>query len=440
VQLKRLINGFSVKVSANFVLRIFGAILGFGFQTLLARLLGAEKTGIYFLAMTFTSIGMILSRVGLDNFLLRSIARYTEPANQINVLIICKKSIKIVVYLSICYSVIILISADWISENLFTQTQLANPLRIMALSILPGSLLALHSEMLRAIREVERSTFIQVLGIPIFCILLCEPLIYFRSVEGASATYVIASILVCILSIKFWKNSTLFPKILPSSDASKKFSTQSILQDSFPFLWITLLNLLMNSVDILLLGIWEDPKVIGIYGIVTRISTLSIFVLVAVNSVFAPEFASLYARKDIISLEAMARKATGLMLILTLPIFISIFTFSSQILSLFGEEYTRGALALSIVTIGQFINVATGSVGCILMMTGHEKVMQYNSILCLIANIALNIFLIPKYGLTGAAISSSLSLISMNLISAALVYKKLSILTFPTYVPSFNRK
>ncbi len=437
MQLKHLLQGFAKKVTAIFALRVLGAILGLGFQTLLARLLGAEKTGIYFLALTITTTGMILSRAGLDNFLLRSISKFANQKDSYNISSISQKSIKIVFWLALFYSLIIIVSADWVSENIFTQPQLRDPLRIMAFSILPGSLLALHSEMLKAIREIERSAFIQVIGIPVFCLLLYRPLIYFGSIEGLSITYVFASISVCLISLKFWNSSTFLSKNLTSKNKLENFSTKSILQDSFPFFWITLLSLLMNSVDILLLGIWVDTKVVGIYGIVTRISTLSIFILVAVNSVFAPEFASLYAQKDIISLEKLVQKATRLMILLTLPIFILIFTFPSQILGFFGEDYKSGASALIIVTIGQLINVATGSVGCILMMTGHEKLMQYNVILSLFVNVGLNIFLIPRYGLTGAAISSSLGLILMNLVSAALVHKKLSILTFPIYVPSF---
>jgi O-antigen/teichoic acid export membrane protein len=443
VQLKHLFQGSVKKVSVIFILRIFGAILGLGFQALLARLLGAEKTGIYFLALTFTTTGMILSRVGLDNFLLRSISKLTDQKDLSKISLICRRSIEIAVYASIFYSLTIIVSADWISKNIFTQPQLTNPLRIMAFSILPGSLLALYGEMLKAVREIERSTFVQVIGMPIFCLSLGGPLIYSGSIEGASIAYVFASISVCLISLKFWQGSDFFSKKPILKDASenlstrKNFSTRSILKDSFPFFWIALLSLLMNSVDTILLGIWVDAKVVGIYGIITRISTLCIFILVAVNSVFAPEFASLYARKDIISLEKLVQKATRIMIVLTLPIFISIFAFSSQILSFFGADYISGASALIIVTIGQFINVATGSVGCILMMTGHEKLMQHNVIFSLILNVGLNIFLIPRYGLNGAAISSSISLILMNLVSAALVHKKLSILTFPVYVPSF---
>jgi O-antigen/teichoic acid export membrane protein len=78
VQLKHLFQGSVKKVSVIFTLRIFGAILSLGFQALLARVLGAEKTGIYFLTLTFATTGMILSRVGLDNFLLRSISRLAD--------------------------------------------------------------------------------------------------------------------------------------------------------------------------------------------------------------------------------------------------------------------------------------------------------------------------------------------------------------------------
>jgi O-antigen/teichoic acid export membrane protein len=182
-----------------------------------------------------------------------------------------------VIYTSIFYSLIILFSADWVSENIFAQPQLTNPLRIMAFSILPGSLLALYSEMLKATRKIERSTFIQVIGIPLFCLLLGGPLIYFGSVEGALIAYVFASILVLLISLGFWKSSGFFSKNLILKDTLVNPSTRSILQDSFPFFWIALLSLLMNSVDTILLGIWMDTKVVGIYGVITRISTLCIF-------------------------------------------------------------------------------------------------------------------------------------------------------------------
>ena len=60
--------------SIAFILKIIGAALAFAFNIVLARLLGAEGTGIYFLAFTVCIIASVFGRMGLDNVILRFIA------------------------------------------------------------------------------------------------------------------------------------------------------------------------------------------------------------------------------------------------------------------------------------------------------------------------------------------------------------------------------
>ena len=77
--------------------------------------------------------------------------------------------------------------------------------------------------------------------------------------------------------------------------------------------------------------------------------------------------------------------------------------------------------------------MSTGSVGYLLIMSGQEKLLRNNIIFVAILNTILNIFLIPKYGIYGAVISSSGSLIIQNIISLFIVRVKLNFWTISLF-------
>ena len=80
--------------------------------------------------------------------------------------------------------------------------------------------------------------------------------------------------------------------------------------------------------------------------------------------------------------------------------------------------------------VGQIINAFSGSVGVIMQMTGRERLFQNILIVALIINIGMNFLLIPTYGIIGAAIASSASIVFWNLTSVAFIYKEHKVLTF----------
>jgi O-antigen/teichoic acid export membrane protein len=119
------------------------------------------------------------------------------------------------------------------------------------------------------------------------------------------------------------------------------------------------------------------------------------------------------------------------MVIAATPLLALMMIFPSSILSLFGPDFEAGALLLRVLSIGQFINVAAGSVGYLLIMTGHERLLSLNITLATIINLWLCLWLIPKMGPLGAAIATAVPLAFLNLLSAYFVYAKLRIVTIP---------
>jgi O-antigen/teichoic acid export membrane protein len=119
------------------------------------------------------------------------------------------------------------------------------------------------------------------------------------------------------------------------------------------------------------------------------------------------------------------------MLLAVTPLLAIMMIFPESILRLFGPDFTNGAPMLRLLSIGQFINVGTGSVGYLLMMTGHERIFSLNITLATVVNLCLCFWLIPAMGSFGAAIATAVPLALMNLLSAYFVYAKLHIVTIP---------
>jgi O-antigen/teichoic acid export membrane protein len=105
---------------------------------------------------------------------------------------------------------------------------------------------------------------------------------------------------------------------------------------------------------------------------------------------------------------------------------------------LFGESFLDGKTALYFLVFAQFINSISGSIGYLMNMVGEQKVLRNIILIALMFNIVFNYFLIPIYGINGAAFATMISMIFWNLSSVLYIYRKYKILSI--YIPLFKGK
>jgi O-antigen/teichoic acid export membrane protein len=106
--------------------------------------------------------------------------------------------------------------------------------------------------------------------------------------------------------------------------------------------------------------------------------------------------------------------------------------FPGQILRLYSPEFAGGGALLAILAVGQFVNVATGSVQMLLMMTDQEDWIMRTTVLSAALALFLNIALIPRWGPKGAAIATSVVWIVQNLLVLVTVRWKLGFWVTPS--------
>jgi O-antigen/teichoic acid export membrane protein len=412
--------------SVAFLFRAAATLLTFVFNLALARLLGPAGAGIFFLAFTVAAVASVISRLGLDHALLRFVASGAETDDWDQVAGVSRLGIKTAGLAALFVSLLVFILSPIISAHVFREPSLVVPLRIISAGIIPLSLTALHSEMLRGLKEVAKSIMVHWQGFLVPLISL--PLLLLsgsaNGPAGAAASYMASAWVTLFAAHHLWTRAA--PEI---RGIKGHFDTRLLVTTSLPLLLVASVNMVMNWTDTVMLGVFTDSESVGIYGIAMRISLLTGFALVSINTIAAPKFAALYAKGMFQELKNLAKKTTRIMTLSVLPVCLFFIFLPGVVLGFFGESFLRGGLVLAILTVGQFFNVAVGSVAYLLVMTGHQNTYQKIIVTSAVINVLLNLILIPLFKIHGAALATAVSLVFNNIAAMMAVRRKLGFFT-----------
>jgi O-antigen/teichoic acid export membrane protein len=406
-------------------LKLLSAVLILAFNILLARMVGPEGAGIYFLTLTVATIATLFGRVGLDDTLVRFTAANVELQNWPAVKGVYQKGMMLALVASSISALVVLISAPWLAQGVFSKPELTEPLRWISLSIVPVTLMILHAQMLQGLRRIFEYLLIQWQGIGISILSIVILFTLGKNWGAMSAVWAFLIATIVMAFVGFWRWRAATPQL---QNIIGDFDMSDLLQSSMPLFWVTTMNYVMNAGSTpILLGVWWSSEDVGIYGAATRTAQLTSLILIAINATAAPKFAALYTKGEIKVLGKVARQSTMLGTLVAAPILLMFIIIPEYIMGAFGPDFTRGSTVLVIMALGQFVNVAAGSVGYLLKMSGHEQYLKKASIRSAILNMALNVSLIPFFGIIGAAIADSLTLIYKNIYAAFLVKKHVNI-------------
>ena len=173
---------------------------------------------------------------------------------------------------------------------------------------------------------------------------------------------------------------------------------------------------LLAAAPMLLLGIMSGPAEAGIMAVARSLADLTLVPILAFGSVMGPLIGRLAAEGDRGALQrsftAFARRSS----LAVLPVAVALFLLREPLLALFGEAFTAGATALSILLVGQVAGALAGSNALLLSTLGHERIVAFASAGCLAGGTLAMALLIPPYGITGAACGAAAASILWNLL------------------------
>ncbi len=407
-------------------MQCLGIIVEFALTVVVARMLGAKLAGTYFLAITLVTIAATVGRIGLDNSVMRFIAEAKAAANWS----LAKGALQTSLILATCgaalAAVVVLVSSNYLAGDVFDIPELGHPLRIAASAIIPIALYVLFAHGFRSIGKVGDAVAIMSVFTPVLALLLFPLLIPIWGLAGATTGYAVATIVtLAVAAVRWWQCTPQLRSI------RGEIALPTLLKSSVPLFWATIFQLINKWSPLLFLAYFSSASDVGVFNVSHKTGFLISSVLVALNSIAAPKFAQLYLNSDLAGLAQSARTTAKWATVAAAPVSLLFLVFPTELLSLFGSQFVGGSVALRILVIAQFINVCTGSVQYLLMMTGHEQLMRTVMVSSTIANLVLCVFLIPTYGLVGAAAVVGITVVAQNILAAYFVWRKLGFLALP---------
>lgn len=170
------------------------------------------------------------------------------------------------------------------------------------------------------------------------------------------------------------------------------------------FLAGTVLDSAALNFDIVLVGLMVAVEASGLYFNAFRTAGLLTLFMFAITLVIAPMVARHYHAGQMRQAQAITAFCAWAGFLFSLVVFAGFVMFGGPILSLFGASYAEGYWVLIILSVGLLMDAATGPTRIVMMMTGHER--QYVKIFgtIMLAGFALQLVVIPLFGIVGAAL------------------------------------
>lgn len=406
------------------VFKLIGAALAMVFQVMLARMLGAEAAGQYVLGITCMTLAIMLGSMGLDSIVVRYVATNSVVAHWVSIASVRRNAMRIAIPASLLFTGLLFLLADWIAISLFKDKQIAVLIRILSLAVPFWVVASLHSEILRGLKKIAQYQMIQSVLMPFVTLtgLIIFGLEY--GIVGQAISYVAAAFITMILAVFWW-----FQAAPSDRRGGTEIPVKTLLNSSTPLMWAASMFYLNGWVATIFLGMYGSATDVALFNAANKLAWAISFVLLSVNSISAPKFAAIYKNGTILELQRTAIQTTRLMTLIALPLMGACLLMPKFFLLLFGAEFGSAALVLQLLVLGQLINVMTGSVGQILMMTGHEKDLRNVISSGAMLNTLLAFVLVQYFGLIGVAWSVAISTAYTSLAASFMVHRRLRIQT-----------
>ena len=398
--------------------RVASVAIVFIFNVVLARILGADQAGLYYLGVAIISMLSVVSLMGMDNGSVRHAANMVADGRWADLGTLYRRSLGIIVVSSVVWATIVFASAGSVATLLFAKPEFAEPLRLMSLALPLLATIWLTSRFLQSAGRAASSLFFQSASIPaVLLMLLALPVAW--DTGRIAIGYDLAAALALSLCVFAWYRSVAI-----AGQKNARFDMRAVLRSSRTLFPANLVNKAIRPwAAVVCLGIWGSAVDVAWYSASIRITALISFAVLPVNTILAPKIAVLAKRNEQATMFRLAARATLMIVAIALPVVSVVILVPGSILGVFGPGFVGAAKLLSVLALGQMINVLTGPVQSLLVMTGNENLHKQASYTGGITILVLSVVLIPAYGAIGAAWANVSAIAVTNLLSAAMVWR-----------------
>lgn len=412
--------------AAQLGLRFFGIPVSLATTLLLSHTLGPAQFGSYAYVVAWSGMLAVAAAMGFDGFLVREIsaARALQDWGLLRGLVSGSARIVLLTSLAICA----------LGGGVVLWLLLINGNSELAIQVLFGFVLV----PVVAMRQICRSSmqgllqplrgFVPELLVQPLAMLLLSAIAAIVTHGHLSSLHAVilqvtAGILALLVGRLLLKSS--LPREIDS--APKRTEYRRWIRSATPFLLCQMIYLANEKLSMLTLGMTADFRDVGVFALSSSLAMLVWLPLTTMDAVISGRIAHLYAIGDKAELQKQLTVAVRVCVLVTLPVVLIEVFCGDRLLGLFREDFSSGYTVLRILALGQFFNVASGSVGSVMTMSGHTRDAVMAAAVSTGIGLACCVLLIPPFGAVGAAIAQSAGVIAYNALLVVKVRQHLGI-------------
>ena len=380
--------------------QVAAAAMAYALQIVLARSLGTAGFGVYAAAMAWVGPLAVLAGLGLPQVALRFLPAYKAEGD----------AERLAGFLRAAERVTLAGAAIFAAAGSGVALAVASdPVPIVvALWTLPLTVqLRFHAEVARAAGRYE-AAFVMPLVQPL--VMLAGALLAKEVLGGLTPALGLCLPALGVLAVLPWQR-TIARRIAP--DARPRYETRAWLRAGMAMLAVDAAFLLLSQADAALLGAL-DARAVGLFSVASATAAFSMFPMVAVGSTAVPAFARLWALGRTRELERLARQATLRALLAQAAVAAAVVALAGPLLALYGGDFAEARVALLFILAGQLANTATGYVGSIMNMTGHQGAVLRSVGWAAGLHVGMLVVFVRAWGVSGAAAATALSSLGWN--------------------------
>ncbi len=384
-----------------FSVSILTAALGYLSKVILARILGPAEYGLFVLSITIAYIFSSFAQSGIAPALSYFIPKYRKSKKLPNILSTLFWILSIFILIISC---LFLAFSNQIAIA-FGESKIVPYLPYILLFLIAYTFVTLFRNIFRSYEDAKTPSLFSLSRAIAFLVI------------GSSLTYFYRSSLTPLLVYIFIYFTLLFlmylqiRKFLRFGKPKKNYIPE-ILYFSFSMFFVGITTLILRWTDVWMISWFMSSDYVGIYNAATSTAYLLNFFISAFMFLYFPIATKLISSNKRKEVRDLATKVVFWNSIIIAPIFFLMLALSKDIIGiLFGEKFILAAVPLSILSIGLFFRNVISVNGTNLLASGRKKEILISSIFAAGINVALNYILIPIYGIAGAAVATTTSII-----------------------------
>ncbi len=415
---------FAGRVGLAVVLQGIGAALAFLMQVLLARWMHAESYGVYSYAFAWATLIAVIGGLGFPTGVLRFIPAYRAAGDHARLNGVIRASVAATLVAGL--SVWLVVSAVLGIHSLVTGGQVHVQVMLVLLLAPLIALMTLLTEVIRAFHRIILAFVPSLVGRPLFVILAAGTFLALGGDLTPTAALVITTagiaVLALVQGLTFWRGLMSDIRLAPPAYEAREWARVAL-----PLLVMAGFGVIMSQADVILVGAISGAKDAGLYNAAAKSANLVGMVLAAVNAISTPTLSAQWARGELKDMQRLATHSAALAFWPSAVICLFLAIAAGPILSLFGGQFADATPVLIVLLVGQLVNAGAGSVGYIMIVTGHQSytVRVYSWVT--LGHLVMTPLAILAIGSLGAAIVTSITFAAWNIALSILTVRKVGI-------------